>query len=375
MRRVDDRAPSPLDGAVLARWRTFLDSARDAVVCIDRSGTVLLFNKGAEEVFGHRRRDVVGGPVTRLMPEPWASQHDQYLARYHATEEPHAIGRIRHVEGLRASGESFPIELSVSEAHDGDATVYLAIIRDVSDRRRVPEHVRQRERLADVGALAARIVHDVANPLAGLTMLAERIRRRIERTPDAPVATVQPAVDQIDLTVRQLERLVQDFKDFVREQRLEPTAIDVAELLLEVAEFWRVEAAARGIELRVQVPEDAPRLRGDRDKLHRVLDNLVKNAIEAVDRGPGVVDVGGQTIDEILRLVVSDSGPGVPDFVEPFGLFETTKRGGTGLGLPVCRQIVEAHGGRIDLATRTGGGAEAVVELPFAGPPHARLAL
>lgn len=354
----------------LQRWQAFLDAARDAVVCIDRDGRILIFNAGAEELFGHRRGDVIGGPVNRLMPEPWASEHDRYLTRYHETGEAHAIGRIRHVEGLRASGEAFPIELSVSEVNDGQLSVYLAIIRDASDHRRVAEHVRQRERLADVGALAARIVHDVANPLAGLTMLAERIRRRIERTPDAPVSTVSAATEQIDQTIRQLERLVKDFKDFVREQRLEQTAIDVAELLREVVHFWRLEATARGIRLRVQEPADAPPLHGDRDKLRRVLDNLLKNAIEAVDRGPGVVEVLGSAMDEVLRLVVHDSGPGLPEHVDPFGLFETTKRGGTGLGLPVCRQIVEAHGGRIALASREGGGAEAVVELPFAGPPH-----
>jgi len=365
---VDQPPDSP--PAVLARWQTFLDSARDAVVGIDTSGTVLLFNKGAEDTFGHRRRDVLGGPVTRLMPDPWASEHDQYLARYQATGEAHAIGRIRHVEGLRASGEVFPVELSVSEVRDADLTVYFAIIRDVSDHRRVAEHLRQRERLADVGALAARIVHDVANPLAGLTMLAERIRRRIERTPDAPVSSVAAATEQIDQTVRQLERLVKDFKDFVREQRLEQSPIDVATFLSEVAAFWRLEAAARGIDLRVRAPDDMPTAHGDRDKLRRVLDNLLKNAIEAIDHGPGTVVVEAQAIDEILRLAIGDSGSGVPADVDPFGLFETTKRGGTGLGLPVCRQIIEAHGGRITLVSRASGGAEAVIELPFAGPPH-----
>lgn len=367
--------PTAPPGEVLARWGTFLDNASDAVVCIDRTGRILLFNKGAEEIFGHRRREVIGGPVTRLMPDPWASEHQQYLARYHATGERRAIGRIRHVEGLRSSGEVFPVELSVSEARDDGTTVYFAIIRDVSDTRRVADHVRQRERLADVGALAARIVHDVANPLAGLTMLAERIRRRIERTPKAPVSTVAAATEQIDQTIRQLERLVKDFKDFVREQRLEQTPIDVASLLHEVAQFWRIEAASRGIKLTVRVPDDAPPLHGDRDKLRRVLDNLLKNAVEAVEHGPGTVEIEARAVDEVLRLVVADSGSGLPEHVDPFGLFETTKRGGTGLGLPVCRQIVEAHGGRVDLLGRASGGAEAVVELPFAGPPHPRSAL
>jgi signal transduction histidine kinase len=210
----------------------------------------------------------------------------------------------------------------------------------------------------------------VANPLAGLTMLAERIRRRIERAPDAPVSSVAAATEQIGITVRQLERLVQDFKDFVREQRLEQTAIDVAMFLEEVAEFWLVEAASRDVQLRVDAGSAMPTLRGDRDKLRRVLDNLVKNAIEAIDRGPGLVEIAARPLDEILQIVVADSGPGLPGDIDPFALFETTKRGGTGLGLPVCRQIVEAHGGRVALVSGEVGGAQAVVELPFAGPSH-----
>jgi len=364
-----------LTDEVLARWRSFFECARDAVVCIDRNGSILLFNHGAEQMFGHGQSDVLGRPVSCLMPEPWASEHQDYMAHYHDTGEARVIGRIRHVEGLRASGAVFPIELSVSEAHEGDVTVYLAIIRDVSDQRRADEHARQRDRLADLGALAARIVHDVANPLAGLTMLAERIRRRIERTPDAPVETVAAAAEQIALTVGQLEHLVKDFKDFVREQRLEQTAIDVPSFLRDVVEFWRVEAASRDIELRATIGDALPILHGDRDKLRRVLDNLLKNAIEAVNKGPGVVELIGKAVSDALHLVVSDSGPGVPTDVDPFALFETTKSGGTGLGLPVCRQIVQAHGGRIQLGTRPAGGAEAVVELPFAGPPHPRLAV
>lgn len=363
--------PSLPPEELLARWRTFLDSARDAIICIGPAGRILLFNRGAEEMFRQRGRDVIGHPVSVLMPEPWASEHDAYLARYHATGEPRAIGRIRRVQARRASGEVFPVELSVSEVRDGDTALYLAILRDLSGHRRLAEHARQRDRLADVGALAARIVHDVANPLAGLTMLAERIRRRIERTPDAPVSSVAAATDQIGITVRQLERLVQDFKDFVREQRIEQTAIDVVSFIEEVAEFWLVEAAARDVQLRVDAAAAMPALRGDRDKLRRVLDNLVKNAIEAIDRGPGVIELTARPADEMLQIVVADSGPGIPGEIDPFALFETTKRGGTGLGLPVCRQIVEAHGGRIALVSGGAGGAQAVVELPFAGASHA----
>ena len=140
------------------RWQSVLDTAQDAIISIDPHGRITLFNRAAEEIFGYRADEVLQQNVTLLMPSPYREQHDQFLRSYHATGDAKAIGRIRHVEARRKSGEAFPIELSVSEARVGDTVLYSAIIRDVSERARMEaalrERMRQQEAVAELGLAA-----------------------------------------------------------------------------------------------------------------------------------------------------------------------------------------------------------------------------
>jgi PAS domain S-box-containing protein len=117
------------------RWQAILDTARDAIICIGADGNVTLFNRAAEQIFGYEAAEVLGQNVRMLMPEPYRSEHDRYVADYRTTRVPKAIGRIREVQAQRKSGEVFPIELSVSEARVGDQAIYSAIIRSPTSAR------------------------------------------------------------------------------------------------------------------------------------------------------------------------------------------------------------------------------------------------
>jgi signal transduction histidine kinase len=200
-------------------------------------------------------------------------------------------------------------------------------------------------------------------------MLAQRVLRRVERHPAEPVQSVGDAARQMVDTAHRLERLVGEFKDFAREQRLRLDTLDVRRLIEETVAFWSLEAGARGIDLRALPIAGPLALRGDADKLRRVLDNVIKNALEAIGEAPGGVTLAASRTDENrLRLTVRDTGPGVPAGIDPFALFETTKPSGTGLGLPVSKQIVLAHGGGMALAADTPAGAVCTIELPLDGP-------
>jgi len=354
------------------RWQAILDTARDAIICIDRTGNVSLFNRAAEQIFGYTADDVVGQNVRMLMPEPYRAEHDGYLSNYHTTGVPQAIGRIREVQAQRKGGEIFPIELSVSEARVGDQLLYSAIIRDTSERRamevdlaearRVAE---QRERLADIGAITARIVHDLGNPLAGLSMQAQLIQRRVSRDPERPSRDLAAPAERIVAEVRRLDGLIKDFLDFARQQRLDLRTIELPSMLQRLWDLWQPVAAARDITLELAIAPDVPPLTADEDKLRRVLDNLVKNAVEAIDQGPGRVEVRARRAPtDRVRIDVSDSGPGIPESVEMFRLFETTKRDGSGLGLSIAKQIVLAHGGLIGFERHQPNGTTFYVELP-----------
>jgi len=161
-----------------ARWQAILDTARDAIIGIDTAGRITLFNRGAEAVFGYAPAEVIGRNVTLLMPAPYREQHDGYLESYRETGVPKAIGRVREVQGRRKSGDVFPIELSVSEARDGDDVIYSAIIRDVTDRKRAEDALAEseaRHRAVLDTALLAIIGIDEEGHVLSLNPAAQRL--------------------------------------------------------------------------------------------------------------------------------------------------------------------------------------------------------
>ncbi|MEO8601354.1 MAG: PAS domain S-box protein [bacterium] len=505
MRRVPPDPSAVHDLQVAdARWSAVLGTVRDAIVAIDRQSRITLFNPAAEAVFGYSEHEVMGQSVTLLMPPPYGDEHDEYVRRYEATGEAHAIGRIRTVQGRRKDGTVFPLELSVSESRLGDEVLYTAILRDISERRAfeaalrverdfaerlieaapmivlvldrghhivrfnacleelserrladvrgrnwletfiaerdhavmralcasaattapLKSHVvglvdaaggerliawtckvlstasgepdgllcigedvtnqlaaerelrelqraaQERARLADIGAITAKIVHDLGNPLAALSMQAQLILRRARRGDFQPVAPVEGPAEQILRTLRRLEGLIREFNDFARDQRLDLRSIALQPFLNSCVELWQALASERGIALTLAPRGPLPVLRADDVLLRRVLDNLIKNAIEAVQGEPGevIVSIAPGPNEGRICIVVEDNGAGIPDGLDVFRLFETTKADGTGIGLAVAKQLIAAHGGTIAHAARSPRGTRFSIELPLDGP-------
>jgi signal transduction histidine kinase len=166
-------------------------------------------------------------------------------------------------------------------------------------------------------------------------------------------------------TARALDTLVKGFLDFSREQRLTLRTVQLPDFLLDICSNWQPLAAQRGITLKVVLQDELPRLRVDDEKIRRVVENLVKNALEAIGHGPGQVVLRARRPDaHHVRISVEDTGPGVPAGIDPFRLFESTKPEGTGLGLAIVNQIVQAHEGTITFADNQPRGAVFHVDLP-----------
>lgn len=358
-----------------ALWQCVLDTARDAIISIDPKGRITLFNREAERMFGLSAKEVIGKDVTLLMPSPYRENHSGYIRHYQETGVAKAIGRIRHVEALRKNGEVFPVELSVSEAKVGRQVLYTAIMRDVSERRRAETTLRElrelaqrRERLADIGAITAQIVHDLGNPLAAISMQGQLIVRRAKRDGAQPVETVLKPAEQIVARVSALDTLIREFLDFAREQRLNLVEISMRPFLESLVELWEPLTSDRKILLSLELPVPDVMIEGDVEKLGRVLDNIVKNAMEAIDTSTGGITISVSLPNpEKVRISVADSGPGIPESIDVFRLFETTKPAGTGLGLPIARQIIQAHGGSIDYQQGERGGTVFHIDLPRSG--------
>ena len=282
------------------------------------------------------------------------------------------IESVPHDDGLHSWLVSkFPI---LNE--HGEPVMVGGVAVDITEReqaesklRELQRLARQRERLADIGAITAQIVHDLGNPLAGVSMQAQLILRRAQRDETQWVSTIVAPMERIVSEVHRLDALIKEFMDFSREQRLELKTVHVGRFLRSVVDLWEPLASARAIQLSLEVPEEIPSIAADEEKLHRVFENLVKNAVEAIDRGPGRIRIYASTSNgEKVRISVEDTGPGIPQNLEVFRLFETTKPYGSGLGLPIVRQIVLAHGGGIGFAGLTPHGTVFNIELPCRGP-------
>jgi PAS domain S-box-containing protein len=254
----------------------------------------------------------------------------------------------------------------------------LSVGQDISDRMRKEEELRtlqhmarQRHRLADIGVITAKVVHDVGNPLAALSMQAQLLLRRARRGDFEPTELVEQPVQQMLSTLHRLENLVREFTTFAREQQLVLRECQLPNFLYDLIDTWRGVTATQGVDLTLDLDRPLPAINGDEEQLRRVFDNLIMNALDAIGKGPGQICIraataaGGETAS--VRVSIGDSGCGIPETLDPFRLFETTKSEGTGLGLAIAKQIVDAHGGTIGYTVNAPRGTVFFVDLPTAG--------
>jgi len=361
--------------------RLLMSTAQVIIKILDPHGRILRFNPFTEELSGYRLEEMRGRDwFTAFLPAHERERMQQLFARCLRGQ---AVGAFTGTM-LTRTGVARAIDWRATAVADrgGVAAGVLLIGKDITQRVQAERELyelnkiaQQRERLADVGAIAAQIVHDVGNPLAALSMQAQLIRRRAREHPEQPVGAVLKSAEQMVLELRRLESLIREFMNFAREQRLHLRTIDLARFLTEVAALWQQVAFARRIDLTFDSPGLALSVRADEEKIHRVLDNLIKNAVEAIGEGPGRIGISARPCSGgRIRISVTDSGPGIPKDVEVFRLFESTKADGSGLGLAVARQIVLAHGGSIFFEPASPCGTVFHIELPMEGPAAANAA-
>ena len=342
-------------------------TAQDALVSIDGQARIVLFNPAAERIFGYARREVFGKNVNMLMAEPYAIEHDGYIGRYETTRESHAIGRIRTVTAKRKNGELFPVELSVTEIATDDDVHYAAFIRDISEKTRLQDELVEKEKLATVGLTAAKIGHELANPLNSISLALQVLELRVAKISTAQEAEkVVPNVAKIRDEVSRLNNLLLDFRAFARRETFRFRQTALGELIDEVIELEAPRLANEKVALEKDFPDDLPEVVIDRDKLKQVLLNLCRNAAEAMPDG-GKITVKASASEKGVALEISDTGSGIPHDTDIFEPFFTTKKEGTGLGLTIVRQIIARHGGQITFRSQPGKGTTFRIILPRDG--------
>lgn len=350
---------SSAQGAV--RLRQLVETCQDAILFIDSSGTILLANPSTCRMFGYAAEELLQTDVRRLMAEPYATNHRSYIEHYEETGVRRAIGQIRQVRALRSDGEEFPIELSVTQLADaGDGARYGAFIRDVSDKVQLQGELMSRERAATVGTTASMLVHEIGNPLNNMALQLQALKRRVRKL-DSSEGTVEK-VDSCLLEIERLSRLVQEFRALSGRRRIVRKPLKMTELLESVlANLMRV---SRGVSIGRDFQDDRADVMADADKMQQVVLNLCHNALEAMPGG-GTLTLRTSRQGHEYLLEVIDTGEGVPEGLDVFEPFVTSKSDGTGLGLAICSEIVREHEGSLLYETAPGVGTTFRMRLPL----------
>jgi signal transduction histidine kinase len=235
------------------------------------------------------------------------------------------------------------------------------------EKRELSRRAQVAEKLAAVGTMTAGLSHEIRNPLNSAALQLQVLERRIRKLDPAHQGTFLEPLGLVRDEIRRLDLLLEDFLQLARPREFNPRSVSADALLGRIAEFMRQDAERRGIRLELEVGDVRP-IRGDEERLRQVLLNLALNALDAAPRGGWVRLSAGSDERGDVVLKVEDSGPGVPEAIASriFEPFYTTKPGGSGLGLPICHQIITQHGGTIELKRAPGGGARFEVHLPAA---------
>lgn len=339
------------------------DSVLDGIITINPSGSIESFNRAAETVFGYPAAAVMRRNVRMLMPEPFASAHDGFLERYAATGHSSILGVVREVEGLRADGSIFPMEIALTETMLRGQRLFVAAVRDITEKRAL-ERVKNE--------FVSTVSHELRTPLTSISgALALMAKGTAGTLPDKALGLVAIARSNCD----RLVRLINDILDLER--------IEAGELVFEFSSVPTRRLVERAIgenldfaskfQVRLEhegEPVDAE-VWGDEHRLLQVLTNLISNAVKFSPAG-GTVRVSTRRAGGMLHLAVSDHGRGIPDAFKPriFQKFaqadatDSRQKGGTGLGLSIVKSIVERHGGRIGFESEWGVGSTFHVDLP-----------
>ena len=360
--------------ASASQFRSILAAVPDAMVVINEAGKILSFSAAAEKMFGMREADVVGANVSCLMPSPDRERHDDYIRRYLTTGEARMIGVGGIVLGRRQDGTTFPMDLSVGEAVAEGGRVFIGFIRDLTEKVADEERIEtlrseliHASRVSAMGTMASTLAHELNQPITAVVTFVRGARNLLREEDPDNRDMIEEGLDEAFEEALRAGSIVRRLREFVARGEVEKTIESLATLVEDASELALIGAREKGVEASFRLDPGADSVLVDRIQIQQVLINLMRNAIEAMAGWPRRSLTVSTVPDEpgFVRVIVADTGPGVqPEIAENlFRAFHSTKLTGMGLGLSICRTIVEANGGRIWMEPALDGGARFIFTL------------
>jgi len=369
-RKLDFGDSDPLLHAII-------DTVRDAMIVIDEAGSIQFFSATAERMFGYSAEEVMGRNVSILMPSPDREAHNGYMQRYLETGEPHVIGIGRMTIGRRRGGGTFPMQLSVGEARTETGRFFTGFVQDLTERRETEVRLEELQnelarvsRISEMGTMASSLAHELNQPLAAIANYLEGAISLLGQSDDEDVLMARAALQEATQQSLRAGRIVRGLRDFIGRGDSEKTIESLGKLISEANALALIGAREQGVEVSMRLDPEVDMVMVGRVQMQQVLINLIRNAIDAMAGSARkyILIQSEPYAHGFVRVGVEDSGTGIETDVAArlFEPFQTTKDTGMGLGLSICRTIVEAQGGTIWAEPALNGGTIFYFTLPRA---------
>jgi PAS domain S-box-containing protein len=337
-----------------------LDSLGTGLLICDAYHVVVQNNKAATRILPMDYHDYQERPV-------WACIHDPEISAF--VEETIEKKETVTAREFPLNDEHTPKILSLSVMQlvkSKQVRGTIIMIDDITDKKKEELKNRRLESLASLTNLAANVAHEIKNPLGSISIHVQLVRKAVERLTGADTCSICKYLDVVDEEMERLNKIVVDFLFAVRPISFEFTALNINELIQDLAQFLAGEFEQAGISIDLDLVKDIPQIQGDERFLRQMLINLLKNAKAAMEGG-GIARLATRFDDETIRITVEDTGTGIPDEVlnKIFEPYFTTKIDGTGLGLTMVYKVVKGHGGDITVQSRPSLGTRFTIQLPI----------
>jgi PAS domain S-box-containing protein len=357
------------------RFRAVVEAVPSAILLVDDKGIIALANAHAEAVFGYPREELVAKSVELLIPERFRSPHIDLRGTYAADPRARTMGAGRELLARCEDGSELPVEVALSPMSTDKGLFVLASVVDITERRRLEQAAaRQRDELAHLsrvamlGELSGSLAHELNQPLTAILSNAQAAQRFLAQSPPR-VDKLAEILSDIVKNDHRAGAVIQRLRSMLKKEEAQHHSLDINDVVDESLRLMRSDLLNRHVIVGTDLAEALPAVAGDRNQLQQVLLNFFMNGCDAMDGGEANRQLLVRTQRNAhgnVEFSVADHGAGIPalDLDRIFEPFVTTKSHGLGLGLAICRSIVEAHGGRLWATNNADAGATLHCELP-----------